>query len=92
MFSLNALAILRESLSSPYRKIMSASSFSSKVLTTSSALITALMPKRMSSGASRYLLMKQIDEDIAIIHRLYSEGWERNWGEVPMTEEEFRRL
>jgi GNAT superfamily N-acetyltransferase len=30
-----------------------------------------------------------MDEDIAIIHRLYSEGWERNWGEVPMTEEEF---
>jgi GNAT superfamily N-acetyltransferase len=38
----------------------------------------------------RSLNMKDFDNEVALIRELYSKGWSRNWGEVPMTEEEFR--
>jgi len=38
----------------------------------------------------RTLNMKKFDDEVTIIRDLYNRGWERNWGEVPMTEEEFR--
>jgi GNAT superfamily N-acetyltransferase len=37
----------------------------------------------------RTLDMKRFDEEVAVIRDLYNRGWERNWGEVPMTEEEW---
>jgi GNAT superfamily N-acetyltransferase len=33
--------------------------------------------------------MGDFDNEVKIIHDLYSRGWEHNWGEVPLTPEEF---
>jgi GNAT superfamily N-acetyltransferase len=33
--------------------------------------------------------MKNYDNEVAIIRDLYNRAWERNWGDVPMTDEEF---
>lgn len=33
--------------------------------------------------------MKRFDQDIKMIWELYNDAWERNWGHIPMTEEEF---
>lgn len=38
----------------------------------------------------RSLNMKDFDNEVMRIRELYNRGWERNWGEVPMTEEEFQ--
>jgi len=37
----------------------------------------------------RQLDMKHFDEEVKLIRELYARGWSRNWGEVPMTEDEF---
>ena len=37
----------------------------------------------------RSLDMKRLDEDIEKIKEIYNAAWERNWGFVPMTDEEF---
>jgi GNAT superfamily N-acetyltransferase len=37
----------------------------------------------------RSLNMRRFDEDVAIIKSIYNSAWERNWGFVPMTDEEF---
>jgi GNAT superfamily N-acetyltransferase len=37
----------------------------------------------------RPLDMKRYDEEVALIRDLYARGWSKNWGEVPMTEDEF---
>jgi GNAT superfamily N-acetyltransferase len=37
----------------------------------------------------RQLDMKRFDEEVKLIRALYARGWSKNWGEVPMTEEEF---
>ncbi len=37
----------------------------------------------------RPLDMKRFDQEVKTIRELYNRGWSRNWGEVPMTEEEF---
>lgn len=36
----------------------------------------------------RTLDMKRLDRDVAIIKAVYNSAWERNWGFVPMTDEE----
>ncbi len=33
--------------------------------------------------------MKEFDKEVRIVHGLYTRGWERNWGEVPLTDDEF---
>jgi GNAT superfamily N-acetyltransferase len=33
--------------------------------------------------------MKKFDDEVRVIRDLYARGWEHNWGEVPMTAEEF---
>lgn len=33
--------------------------------------------------------MKDFDNEVKIVHELYSRGWEHNWGEVPLTDDEF---
>lgn len=37
----------------------------------------------------RSLRMKQLDEEVRIIQDVYNSAWSRNWGFVPMTDEEF---
>jgi GNAT superfamily N-acetyltransferase len=37
----------------------------------------------------RQLDMKKFDEEVRLIRELYARGWSKNWGEVPMTEDEF---
>jgi GNAT superfamily N-acetyltransferase len=46
--------------------------------------------KQRQGVTLRSLDMKNFDREVAIIRDLYNRGWEGNWGEVPMTEEEFR--
>lgn len=38
----------------------------------------------------RTINMKNFNREVDLIRELYTRGWERNWGEVPMTEEEFK--
>jgi GNAT superfamily N-acetyltransferase len=40
----------------------------------------------------RKVNMKQFDREIEHVKRLYNSSWERNWGFVPMTEQEFDHL
>lgn len=37
----------------------------------------------------RTIDFSNFDSEVKLIRELYSRGWERNWGEVPMTEDEF---
>ena len=36
--------------------------------------------------------MKKFDQELAIIHEIYNDAWEKNWGFVPMDPEEFRHM
>jgi GNAT superfamily N-acetyltransferase len=45
--------------------------------------------ERRASVTIRTIDFGKFDSEVAIIRELYSRGWESNWGEVPMTEEEF---
>ena len=36
--------------------------------------------------------MSRFDEEVKLIRDLYDRGWSRNWGEVPMTLEEFEHV
>ena len=47
------------------------------------------MVKKKESVVFRSLNFKDFDREIEIIRNLYSRGWSRNWGSVPMTKEEF---
>lgn len=46
--------------------------------------------KRREGVVFRSLNMKDFDNEVMQIRDLYNRGWQRNWGEVPMTEEEFQ--
>ena len=37
----------------------------------------------------RSINMKDFDNEVKIVHELYTRGWEHNWGEVPLTDDEF---
>jgi len=50
--------------------------------------VTEIVRKRQEL-VIRSLNMKDFDNEVRIIRKLYNEGWSRNWGEVPMTDEEF---
>jgi GNAT superfamily N-acetyltransferase len=43
----------------------------------------------MQGVAIRQIRMKQFDEEVATLWKLYNSTWARNWGFVPMTREEF---
>lgn len=45
--------------------------------------------KKKSGVVFRSLDMKRFDEEVRTLRELYNKGWARNWGEVPMTVEEF---
>lgn len=57
--------------------------FSEKLVRVSEAV------KNRTGITFRSLNMKDFDNEVKIIRELYNRGWERNWGEVPMTDEEF---
>ena len=40
----------------------------------------------------RTLNMSDFDNEVMRIREMYNRGWSRNWGEVPMTEEEFKAV
>jgi GNAT superfamily N-acetyltransferase len=45
--------------------------------------------RKRSGIVTRSLNMKKFDEEVKAIREMYIAAWRRNWGEVPMTEEEF---
>ncbi len=48
---------------------------------------------RTRSGAVvRELRMDRFDEELATVQRIYTEAWEKNWGQVPYTDAEFAHL
>ncbi len=59
-----------------------------KVFTEKLNRVTDIVKKR-EGLVIRSLNMKDFDNEVKLIRDLYIRGWERNWGEVPMTEEEF---
>jgi len=59
-----------------------------KVFTDKLVRMTDIIKKR-EGLTIRSLNMKDFDNEVGLIRELYSRGWESNWGEVPMTEEEF---
>lgn len=60
-----------------------------KVFTERSVRVTEALKKR-EGIAFRPLNMKDFNNEVKTIRDLYNRGWSRNWGEVPMTEEEFQ--
>ena len=60
------------------------------------------VPRRLSLGVERIkkrfdisirpINMKRFDEEVENVHRVYTRAWEKNWGAVAMTGEEFRHL
>ncbi|MEK9135660.1 MAG: hypothetical protein AAB393_00950, partial [Bacteroidota bacterium] len=59
-----------------------------KVFTDKLTRVSEIVKKR-DGVVFRSLNMKEFDREVAIIRDLYNKGWERNWGEVPMNDEEF---
>ncbi len=53
--------------------------------------VTELIKKRYNVRL-RPLDMKNLDRDVDIIKHIYSIAWEKNWGDVPMTDREFEEL
>jgi GNAT superfamily N-acetyltransferase len=52
------------------------------------ARIADIVSKRESLKI-RQLDMSRFDDEVKLIREMYARGWSKNWGEVPMTEEEF---
>lgn len=48
--------------------------------------------RKRTGAVIRAIDMKHFDAEVKTVRELYTRGWERNWGEVPMTEEEFAYL
>ena len=61
---------------------------SNKVFTDKLKRVSEIV-RNKSGVVFRSLDMKRFDEEVKTIRDLYNKGWSRNWGEVPMTEEEF---
>jgi len=45
---------------------------------------------KRSHATVRPVNLKRFDEEVDLIRKLYNEAWEKNWGFVPLTDEEFR--
>jgi GNAT superfamily N-acetyltransferase len=45
--------------------------------------------KRKNSVYIRNVRLERFDEELALIRRIYNNAWSKNWGFVPMTDEEF---
>ena len=61
---------------------------SNKVFTDKLKRVSEIV-KNKSGVVFRSLDMKRFDEEVKTIRELYNQGWSKNWGEVPMTTEEF---
>lgn len=59
-----------------------------KVFTEKLKRVSELVKQR-EGVVFRTLNMRRFWDEVRIIRELYNRGWSRNWGEVPMTEEEF---
>jgi GNAT superfamily N-acetyltransferase len=59
-----------------------------KVFTDKLKRVSELVKQR-EGVVFRSLDMKRFWDEVRVIRELYNRGWSRNWGEVPMTEEEF---
>ncbi len=59
-----------------------------KVFTDKLKRVSELVKQR-EGVVFRSLDMKRFWDEVHVIRELYNRGWSRNWGEVPMTEEEF---
>lgn len=46
--------------------------------------------RQRSNVEVRSLRMKAFDEEVRLIREIYNQAWSRNWGFVPLSEEEFR--
>ncbi len=53
--------------------------------------VTDMLMKR-NEIVIRKVDMKHLDEEIALLKKVYNSAWEKNWGFVPMTDEEFEHL
>jgi GNAT superfamily N-acetyltransferase len=61
------------------------------VLTQRLERISNLVKKR-DGFTFRSLDMKNFDHEVKVIHNLYTRAWQVNWGEVPLTEDEFNYM
>jgi GNAT superfamily N-acetyltransferase len=61
---------------------------SSKVFTDKLNRVTEIVKKK-TGVVVRSLDMKRFVDEVKLLRELYNKGWSKNWGEVPMTEEEF---
>ncbi len=59
-----------------------------KVFTEKLKRVSEIVKKR-TGVIFRPLNMKDFPNEVRKIHDLYSRGWEHNWGEVPLTDDEF---
>lgn len=53
------------------------------------------LAQRVASRANlqvRAVDLKHFDRDVALIREIYNKAWEKNWGFIPVDEEEFRHL
>jgi hypothetical protein len=48
--------------------------------------------KKRQGLVLRSLNMKEFDNEVKTIHEIYTRGWQRNWGEVPLTDDEFKYM
>lgn len=48
--------------------------------------------RQSSSVKFRPINMRKFDEEVEAILEIYNDAWEKNWGFVPMTPEEFRHM
>jgi GNAT superfamily N-acetyltransferase len=48
--------------------------------------------RKRTGAVIREIDMKHFDSEVKTVREVYTRGWARNWGEVPMTEEEFASL
>jgi hypothetical protein len=61
---------------------------SEKVLTERLVRVSELAKQRQGL-VFRSFRMNEFEKDVETIHDLYTRGWEANWGEVPLTDDEF---
>ncbi|MFQ6617789.1 MAG: N-acetyltransferase [Fidelibacterota bacterium] len=48
--------------------------------------------KRKKNISLRNVNLKKFDEEVEVIHDIYNSAWEKNWGFIPMTDDEFYYL
>jgi GNAT superfamily N-acetyltransferase len=56
--------------------------------------VAEMLEKRLNKRGItiRNVLLKNWDKEVKIIHQLYKDAWDKNWGFVPPTDKEFQHL